>query len=286
LRMGDLGYTSQAQAALYISYNSLDEYTEGLLKAIRTPYAPYEEFRTEDGSLAQLNANLLQIENEFYSTIRPKRVARSGQRPLEALRDDGVEYLEVRCLDLNPFLPVGIDEEAIRFLNGFLLYCLLHESPSSSCEQNPELDRNQKLVVRQGRDPQLQLVRDGNPIALRDWATEILDGVGEIAAFLDTLEGHGDHAAATKAQADKVAQPDLTPSAQVLERMRDVKTTYFRFAMNQSLGASDYFRSLRLDPVALGEFATTSRESLDKQAQIEAADTEDFVTYLRQANIR
>jgi glutamate--cysteine ligase len=286
LRMGDLGYTSQAQAALYISYNSLEEYTEGLLKAIKTPYPAYADFHTEDGSPAQLNANLLQIENEFYSTIRPKRVTKSGQRPVQALREQGVEYLEVRCLDLNPFLPVGIDEEQMRFLNCFLLFCLFRESPPSSCAQNPEQDRNQKLVVKQGRDPDLMLTHDGVAIGMRDWAHEILAEVAEIATFLDALGGHTEHSDATRVQIARVTQPELTPSARVLQRMREVKTSFFHFAMNQSLAASDYFRGLTLDAGTQERFSAMSRDSLAEQRKIEASDTQDFASYLIDANNR
>lgn len=286
LRMGDLGYTSRAQAALYISYDTLEEYTDGLLKAIKTPYPAYENFHTEDGSPAQLNANLLQIENEFYSSIRPKRIPKGGQRPVQALREQGVEYLEVRCLDLNPFLPVGIDEEQMRFLNCFLLLCLLRESPPGSREQNVELDRNQKLVVKAGRDPALLLSREGAAISLRDWAREILAEVADIASFLDTLGGHTEHSAATLAQIAKIAQPELTPSARVLERMGELKTSFFRFAMNQSLANSDYFRGLKLDPATQDAFAAMSRDSLAEQKRIEAADTQDFASYLRDANNR
>jgi glutamate--cysteine ligase len=286
LRMGDLGYTSQAQAALYISYNTLEEYTEGLLKAIKTPYPAYENFHTEDGSPAQLNANLLQIENEFYSTIRPKRVTKSGQRPVQALREQGVEYLEVRCLDLNPFLPVGIDEEQMRFLNCFLLFCLLRESPPSNGAQYPELDRNQKLVVKQGRDPKLMLTRDGAAVGMRDWAHEILAEVAEIASFLDTLSGHTEHSDATQVQIDRVNHPELTPSARVLERMGELKTSFYRFAMNQSLANSDYFRGLKLDGATQEAFATMTRDSLAEQKRIEDTDTQDFASYLHDANNR
>jgi glutamate--cysteine ligase len=131
LRMGDLGYTSKAQAGLYISYNSLQQYADGLLQAIKTPYPPYGNFATADGSPAQINSNVLQIENEFYSTIRPKRITPPGKRPVHILRTEGVQYIEVRCIDLNPFMAVGIDAETMHFLNAFLLYCLLRESPPS-----------------------------------------------------------------------------------------------------------------------------------------------------------
>ena len=67
----------------------------------------------------QLNANLLQIENEYYSYIRPKRVARSGESPSAALRRGGVEYVEMRALDVSAFDPVGVNQNKLRFLEAF-----------------------------------------------------------------------------------------------------------------------------------------------------------------------
>src|SRR5690606_13124270 len=109
------------------------------------------------------NSSILQIENEFYSTIRPKRVSHSGVRPVRMLREQGVEYIEVRLLDLNPFLPVGIDEEEIHFLNCFLLFCLLRDSPLSDRSEYREIDANLQAVVRRGRDPVLCLQQQGQP---------------------------------------------------------------------------------------------------------------------------
>ena len=161
LRMGDLGYTSKAQANLTVSYNSLEEYTHDLTQAIREPYPPYEKFAPETDEAGnkkykQVNSSILQIENEFYSTIRPKRNAPSGTRPVAALSKSGVEYIEVRCLDLNPFHSVGIDEEQIQFLNSFLIFCLLRQSPPSDKNELREIDSNLKAVIMRGRDPELQ----------------------------------------------------------------------------------------------------------------------------------
>jgi glutamate--cysteine ligase len=284
LRMGDLGYTSKAQAGLNISYNSLDEYSEGLLNAIRVPYEPYSHFRSEDGSPVQLNTSILQIENEFYSSIRPKRVTHSGIRPVRMLREQGVEYIEVRLLDLNPFLPVGIDEETIRFLNGFLLFCLLRDSPLSDDAESREIDANLQAVVRRGREPSLHLQQQGQPRLLRDWAEEVLGEVGEIAALLDEVCESDVHRNATQTQLAKVRDAELTPSAKVLRRMRDLKTSYFRFAMNQSLANSDFFRARRLNPAAAEAFEKMTLESLAAQKQIEASDEVDFATYLAHMN--
>jgi glutamate--cysteine ligase len=284
LRMGDLGYTSKAQSDLYVSYNSLCEYADGLLRAIKTPYPPYSRFVTADGQPAQINDNVLQIENEFYSTIRPKRIAKSGERPVHALREHGVEYIEVRCLDLNPFLTVGIDEQQIRFLNCFLLFCLLRSSPPSDRTEYNEIDANLKAVVKRGRDPKLLLQRHGKSASLRDWANEIMLEVMDVAGLMDEINQSKAHSLAARAELAKVGDPSLTPSARVLQRMDELHTSYFRFAMEQSLGNSDYFRSLHLDPDTEAQFGKMSAASNLVRETIEASDTVDFATFVAQLN--
>src|SRR6266705_3158582 len=109
LRMGRLGYQSDAQSSLKVSYNNLESYAASLQDALTRPYPEYERIGIRDGdNYRQLATSLLQIENEFYGTIRPKRVIRPGERALHALRDRGVEYVEVRLMDLDPFHAVGI----------------------------------------------------------------------------------------------------------------------------------------------------------------------------------
>jgi len=133
LRMGRLGYTSDAQTSLHVSYNTLEDYAKTIRKGLSTSYPDYERYNgLKNGEYQQLNAALLQIENEFYGTIRPKRTINKGERPLSALLDRGVEYVEVRCLDVNPFLPTGIDTIQARFIDLFLLNCLLQPSAPDS----------------------------------------------------------------------------------------------------------------------------------------------------------
>lgn len=284
LRMGDLGYTSKAQAGLFISYNSLEEYTEALYKAVKTPYEAYRSFKTGDGSPAQVNNNILQMEAEFYSTIRPKRIPGPDERPVHALRKHGVEYIEVRCLDLNPFLPVGIDEDVMYFLNCFLLYCVLEPSPPTSAEEYAEIDSNNKSVVRRGREPGLELKNGGRPVTMTDWATEIMNGVSSIANVFDKIRSTHDHSIAVTAQRAKITNSALTPSARVLERMRELKTSYFRFAMNQSLANSDYFRGLKMPDDKQQEFLRMSHTSNLERESIESSDTMDFASFLKLFN--
>ena len=281
--MGDLGYTSQAQAGLQVSYNSLPEYTQDLARAIRQPYPPYEKF-DESGGLAQLNSSVLQIENEFYSTIRPKREVPAGSRPIEVLTRLGVEYVEVRCLDITPFLPVGMDAEQMRFLNSFLLFCLLHASPPTDAEEAREIDANLQAVVNRGRDPNLLLHRGGRELGMREWAREVLGETREIAELLDAIGKTDVNTEATDAQARKVEDSALTPSARVLERMRQSKASFVRFGLDQSLACSDYFRGRPLDPERMEEYNQLSAQSVLAQQTMEDSDDMDFESYVRRMN--
>ena len=183
LRMGRLGYQSDAQAALAVSYNSLASYAYSLHGALTRPHPPYERLgvRNLGGEYNQLATSLLQIENEFYGTIRPKRVIFPGERPLHALRERGVEYVEVRCMDLDPFEPVGINADTMRFIDVFLLHCLLSDSPPDSPEELVSLGNNQHRAAARGREPGLTLDSLDGEVTLADWAARLLDECQPIA---------------------------------------------------------------------------------------------------------
>ena len=184
LRMSDLGYNNQTQSRININLNSVEEYILDLSAAIRTPEPAYEKIGVKvDGVYKQLNANQLQIENEFYSPVRPKRVARSGERPTTALRRGGVEYVEIRAMDINVFDPCGISQNAMRFLEALLIYCMLESSPPFDEQGLEETKYNQGETARRGRDPALKLRRGGRELSLESWAVEIFDRVGQVACF-------------------------------------------------------------------------------------------------------
>jgi glutamate--cysteine ligase len=156
LRMGPLGYQSEAQRRLAVSYNGLAEYAKSLHFGLTETYPAYEAIGVlgdDGGEYRQLAPTLLQIENEFYGTIRPKRRIRRGERPLHALTERGVEYIEVRSLDVDPFSPIGVDAATMRFLDVFLLQCLLTSSPPDSPEEVAAIAHNQFLVAERGREP-------------------------------------------------------------------------------------------------------------------------------------
>lgn len=284
LRMGPLGYQSSAQSSLHVSYNSLADYSETMWQALTMPYPPYEAIGLRDakGGYKQLGTALLQIENEFYSPIRPKRRTRSGERPLAALNERGVEYVEVRCLDLDPFLPAGIDARTSRFLDAFLLSCLLRDSPPDSPEESARIQANQSVVVDRGRDPNLKL-DDGNvALSATAWASRILDDCSRVADLIDEVSGDGLVGEAVEAQRAKVAQPERTPSARILEHIREAEPSYRLFALTQSASHKSYFREDSLPEDRITFFDRLSRESSAEQARREASERETFDEYFAQ----
>ena len=282
LRMSDIGYRNRNQAGLSVSVNSLEEYVRDLSRAITTPHPPYEKLGVEvDGEWRQLNANILQIENEYYSFIRPKRVARSGERPTKALLRAGVEYVEVRALDVSAFDPVGVNQNKLRFLEVFLTLCLMKDSPPIATWEHEVLDTNHVTVARRGREPGLTLQRDGRAVSMQAWAGELVDSMRGIAEVFD----HGDparpYSAALAVQAAKIQDVSLTPSARMLAELENTGESFFDLALRMSRLHKEYFLALDSPNTARQtEFKLAAEESLAAQASVEAADRLSFEQYL------
>ncbi len=284
LRMGRLGYQSEAQSSLAVSYNSLEIYGASLQEAMTRPYPPYEAFGIRDGDdYHQLATSLLQMENEFYGTIRPKRVIRPGERPLHALRERGVEYVEVRLMDLDPFCPIGIDVDTLRVLDIFLLHCLLRDSPPDTPEELAAILRNKQRVATRGREPGLRLEQGPNQRPLADWGAQVLAECQPIARALDRANDTSAYGDALAGALAVLHDPALTPSARVLRAMeRDHRNGYVPFVLEQSLRHREIISHLPLADEVIARFARLAEESLARQRQIEAADTTSFEDYRQQ----
>ncbi|MEM6511692.1 MAG: glutamate--cysteine ligase [Pseudomonadota bacterium] len=279
LRMSDLGYNNKNQSRIRISLNDLDDYIRDLSAAIHTPEPDYEKIGVVvDGRYRQLNTNLLQIENEYYSAIRPKRVANSGERPTAALRRGGIEYIEVRSLDCNLYEPSGLCANTMRFIEAFLVYCLLENSPFVDDAALDEMSANQLTVARRGRDPDCELVNNGQPIRLRDWAAALIDNVDKATTVMDEPELAREAVAEMR---QRVEDSSLTPSARVLAELQREGSSFFELAMQQSLAHARYYREQRsMDPDVSAILERESTESLRRQADIESADAISFEQYL------
>ncbi len=282
LRMSDLGYRNRNQAGLSVSVNSLDEYVRDLTRAISTPHEPYEKLGVYvDGDWRQLNANILQIENEYYSFIRPKRVARSGEKPTKALRRAGVEYVEVRALDVSAFDPVGVNQNKLRFLEVFLALCLMKDSPLIDASEQDVLDANHVTVARRGREPGLMLQREGREFPMQAWARELVDSMEGIAELLDGTDPARPYTAALAVQAAKIDDVSRTPSARMLAELERTDESFFDLALRMSRLHKEYFLALEApNEGRLAEFKAAAEESLEAQAAVEAADRLSFEEYL------
>ena len=282
LRMSDLGYQSSAQEQLFVCYNSLENYIDTLKAGINTSYPDYSitGIKSDNGQYQQLNDSLLQIENEFYSIVRPKRVAASGEAPLNALARAGVEYIEIRCIDIDPYSPTGIDEHTLRFLDLLLLYCLFSDSPQVTGQQCSEHTENLKTVVDRGREPGLNIKENGINIDFKQWCEDELKAIQELALILDSLRANNDYTICINKQLEKVATPSLTPSAEVLSDMRRHNLSFNAFGLQQSKHWQTYFSSKPLTGSLLKRFSELAENSHAQQKAIEAATQIPFDEYL------
>ena len=282
LRMSDLGYQNKVQSQLKICFNSLSNYVNTLRHAISSPWPDYQKLGVKVGDeWQQLNANILQIENEYYSDIRPKRVAKHNETPSQALEARGVEYIEVRCLDLNPFDPLGVDETQMRFVDTFLMWCLLSDSPWISDEECDRLDDNRRFVVERGRDPALTLIRDGEPTSVREWGEQIFTEMAEVARLLDAVEKGTPHAAALEALTPRLKDPDLTPSAQLLAQLQAGNGSLSDALLKLAQAQADELKAKPMQRSRESLLAQLIDTSHQQQHDIEADDQVSFDDFLR-----
>ncbi len=278
LRMSDLGYRNRSQAGVHVSVNSLDAYVRDLDRLVSTPHPEYQALGVRDGDeWRQLNANLLQIENEYYSFIRPKRVAHSGERPTAALRRGGVQYVEMRSLDVSAFDPVGVNQHKLCFLEAFAALCVLRTSPPLTEEDSARYEANHLRVARHGREPGLQLWHDGRELPLADWAAELLDQMQGICELLDAGAPARPYAVALERQRAKLLDPSLLPSARLQAEMLGQGVAFRDLALGMSRLQRDYFRDLYPpNEQRIAELADQAAESHLAQRAVEAADTLEF----------
>lgn len=280
LRMSDLGYQNHSQDKLAVSFDSIHAYTSALEAAIRTPDPYYEELGLRDGARwLQLNTCLLQTESEFYAPMRPKRIGLNNERPALALARYGVEYIEMRLFDLNPFIDIGVAPEQSLFADTLLLMCLLRTSPPISAREQGENDENKHRVVTRGRQPGLQLLVHNREQPLRNLAHELFDDMAPFAAMLDAAFGGAHHAQALAQLRQRIDQPELTPSAQVIEAIKQ-HGSYFDFANAMSEKHTRSLQAAALSPQDEQRFRVSVRESLAAQAQLDAAVQAPFEEFV------
>jgi len=285
LRMSDLGYRNRDKAAVAVSTNTLDEYLRDLQHATHTVHPPFAALGVRvDGEYRQLNANILQIENEYYSNIRPKRALQPGETTVRALSRSGVEYVEVRALDICIFEPTGVCTDEMHFMEAFLALCLARSSDPIGPAEQQQLDNNHLLVARRGREPDLQLLRDGRSVALKSWGAELLDQLAGICELLDADDPAQPYRRSLAKQLEKLRDPERTPSARHLQELRRSGTGFAEHT--RVLSAEHRTRLLApegRDPAMQAQFAAEAVDSLVEQDAQERNDRGSFEEYLAHA---
>lgn len=283
LRMSDFGYTNSKEKGVGIKadYNNLQTYIDNLKHAITTPCPTWEKLGVvENGRYKQLNANILQIENEYYSSVRPKQVPKWLEKSTVALEQRGIRYIELRSLDVNAYHPLGISNKQLRFLKAFMYLCLLMESPPINVQEQMEIDKNLSNTANRGRDPTLHLIRQGRKVRQRDWAQELLRSMEAVCEMLDAGDSMQPYTNAMKQQLEIVYDPEQTPSARMLAEMCRKGESFFQFAQRMSLKHSRYFSQLSLSSEREKQFRQEAEASWQRQQTLEAEVQVPFGEFL------
>lgn len=282
LRLSDLGYNNTVQAQVQISYNSITEFIETMHRAVHTSVPEYQRIGVyRDGEYQQLSDSIFQVEDEHYAMIRPKRVAGHDERMLSAIMRRGIEYIELRALDINPLLPTGIESDTVYFLDAFLMTCLLQESPLLTNADNKRIGYNHNQVVKWGRQPGLMLQGEQEmPKRVNDWGQEIIEQMYPAAALLDKVYGRSVFTGACDRAKEKISRTQLLPSAQVLQIMKDQHESYFDFTWQASINHQQHYRSEPLTAAKSTYYRSLASQSRVAQQELERLDTIPFEEYL------
>lgn len=282
LRMSDLGYTNAEQSALKICYNQLETYVQLLRDAMQTPSDRFSRFAAgEGGHYQQLSQNILQIENELYSPIRPKQPTESMEKPTDALVKRGVSYIEVRALDVDPYSPIGISETQSHFLDVFLLSCLMMPSADLDEVQIAEANENMQTMVLEGRKPDVCLKRDGETIAFTDWAASLFGTFTDVAKLLDKTHGGQSYQDAVNSEWQKVERPSLTPSGKILDELLSQNKDNGTLGLELAARFRDVFGSWHYKHQTQQEFVQAAEASLKAQQAVDAEEGVEFDQFIR-----
>lgn len=281
VRMSDAGYTTSRQGNLNISVNTLEEYTEGLQKAVTETDQQWAKLpKVDDEGPTQLTDNFLQAEFEYYSTIRPKPNPKNPRRPLVALKQDGVEYIEVRTLDINPFEPLGICKAQIDFMEVFLYYLICKES-SPETDKSRECSRDNLMrVTVQGRKKDLRLrCPQNDEFDLHKACTRIFYDLKKVADILDKSRQTKDFSQAIAEIENRLTNSELLPSNRVIKALENESFLGLTEALSEQHQQS--FKNFDADTKLQAAFQKASTLSLEKQKEIER-EGPDYPTYLKQ----
>jgi glutamate--cysteine ligase len=278
LRMSNVGYQSPILESLQIKYNDLDEFIDAVVKGINTPNKEFEQMGLFDatGLPQQISSGILQIENELYDIIRPKRTGSSGDRPSALLRQHGIEYIELRGIDINPFVPEGISENAIKLLDIFLMHSLISESPNISKDEAQEISSNNHEMVINGRSKDVTLIKNGLLCPLSEIKKTYYEELGLIAAAMDG------YSSGYLTAFNSEMNLGRSLSEKIMEEMEAQKMSFAEYGLTHSQSiASSYPKPANRD---FSRFIDSSKASLQELKKVEESSSMDINKYVELYN--
>ncbi len=276
LRQSEIGYNHPSQWDLEIRYNSLEEYLRDMSHAVSLDYPAYLHWSQKE----QLSQARLQIENEHYACIRPKQSRRQAtERPLVAIQKHGIEYLEVRCIDIQSAACCGIDQASLRFTQLLLYYCMIEDSPplNMRTREHQQVQDNYLKAIWEGRHPNCKIDQPSGPSLLREQGLELCKQLQPLAERLDQEENQicGTNQQAKQVsyqtsislQEEKFRHPETIPSAKTLASMIEQKIGHLDFGLGQAKKHQENISQLaQADKERLEKLAV---DSLKQQQQLE-----------------
>jgi glutamate--cysteine ligase len=283
LRLSEIGYNNRA-LPYQPPFNQLKDYIEGLQQLLQAPSPEFEQLGVAvRGSYQQLNSCVLQLENEFYFPIRPKANQHPGERQLQALRQRGVDYIEVRALDLNPFSPIGVDASQLRFIDLFLVWCALTDPTLMTPQEFAQCQNNWQRICIAGRQP-------GQVITLNGRQQKPLAEVGEalfaelqaIAILFDQNNPDNPYQRVCQQLAPAMADPSLTLSAQLIALIKQGSKNLHDLGLSLAQGYRETLMNQPLQIITEHELVREQQRSLAEQQKLEQCNRLNFDQYLAQ----
>jgi len=277
LRMSNIGYQSPIQLSLGIRYNSLEGFIKSVKKGINESHPEFSELGLYDknNERQQISDGIIQIENELYDTIRPKRTSPEGLRPAQALSDNGIEYVEIRGVDISPVALTGISKDQMHFLDLFLMHCLISNSEELTDEENTKLQENHTKMVASGQNNATSIFYKGKEISSGD---AIADLVNELSSLAKDLDGDGEiYSIALKEIINNENQ-----SAAILNELSNGGNSFHEMALEKSIQNTDKLRQNK--SLDLNYLKTESEISLTRFADIENSPLKDIEAYVKKYN--
>lgn len=264
LRMGGLGYTSKAQEQINVCFNGLSTYIKSIEKARQTSYPDYEKIGVKvDGQYRQLSTALIQIDNEFYSKVRPKRIRLPGENSLMALQKRGIEYLEVRLLDVNPFEVTGISTSQMKFIDILLMHCLFSESPLLKSEECRSIDEFYSQVITKGRDPKLEIFKKASSLVneMKTTATQL--GMEWESSWEEMAN-----------------DPSQILSQIMVDSILESNKSFLDWSFDLANNYKTKILDKGLISKSINYYDCIAKDSIDEQVEIEKNDCQNFDKYL------